>query len=124
MASGQATITPAGPGIFVTAAADPSQPGAALNQDSSYNDQGHSATRGSVLQIFATGYGPLDPSGQAAVQVYFDETPAEVIFSGPIPQFPGLWQINARVPPNVSGQVPVYLIAQSLASNGVTVWVQ
>jgi uncharacterized protein (TIGR03437 family) len=124
VASGQATITTAGPGIFVTAAGDPSQPGAVLNQDSTTNDHAHPAARGSVVQIFATGFGPLDSSGRAPVAVYFGDVPAEVLFSGPIPQYPGLWQINARVPDAVSGQVPVYLIAESLASNAVTVWAQ
>jgi uncharacterized protein (TIGR03437 family) len=124
VASGQATITAAGPGVFVTAAGDPSQPGAVLNQDSTANDHAHPAARGSVVQIFATGFGPLDSSGRAPVQVYFGDVPAEVLFSGPIPQYPGLWQINARAPDAASGQVPVYLIAESLASNAVTVWAQ
>ena len=76
------------------------------------------------LQIFATGFGPLDSSNRAAVEVYFGDIPAEVLFSGPIPQYPGLWQINARMPGAASGQVPVYLIAESLVSNAVTVWTQ
>lgn len=124
VASGQATITPAGPGIFVTAGGDPSQPGAVLNQDSATNDKAQPAPRGSIVQIFATGFGPLDSSNRAPVEVYFGDTAAEVLFSGPIPQYPGLWQINARVPDAASGQVPVYLIAESLVSNAVTVWVQ
>jgi len=102
VANGQATITGAGPGIFVSAPADPSQPGAVLNDDS-------------TLQIFATGL-----SGKP-VQVYVADQPAEVLFAGPLPQYPGIWQINARIPEGVSGQVPVYLIAESMTSNGVTV---
>jgi uncharacterized protein (TIGR03437 family) len=124
VASGEATITPSGPGIFVTAGGDPSQPGAVLNQNSTNNDNAHPAARGSVLQIFATGFGPLDSSNRAAVEVYFGDIPAEVLFSGPIPQYPGLWQINARVPDAAFGQVPVYLIAESLVSNAVTFWAQ
>jgi uncharacterized protein (TIGR03437 family) len=124
VANGQATITTAGPGIFVTVAGDGSQPGAVLNQNSTANDNTHPAARGSVLQIFATGFGPLDSSSRAPVEVYFGDMPAEVLFSAPIPQYPGLWQINARVPDGATGQVPVYLIAESLASNAVTVWVQ
>ena len=124
VASGEAVITPAGPGIFVTAAGDPSQPGAVLNQNSITNDNAHPAARGSVIQIFATGFGPLDSSNRAPVEVYFGELPAEVLFSSPIPQSPGLWQINVRVPDAATGQVPVYLIAESMVSNAVTVWVQ
>jgi uncharacterized protein (TIGR03437 family) len=124
VASGEATITGAGPGIFVTAGGDPSQPGAVLNQNSTNNDNAHAAAHGSVLQIFATGFGPLDSSNRAAVEVYFGDIPAEVLFSGPIPQYPGLWQINARVPDAAFGQVPVYLIAESLVSNAVTFWAQ
>jgi uncharacterized protein (TIGR03437 family) len=124
IATGQASITAAGPGLFVAQGTDPSQPGAILNQDSSLNTATNRAAKNSVLQIFATGYGPLDSSGRAAVQVFAAGVPAEIQFSGPIPQFVGLWQINARLPDGVSGQVPVFVIAENIASNGVTVWVQ
>jgi uncharacterized protein (TIGR03437 family) len=124
IANGQASITAAGPGIFVAQGTDPSQPGAILNQDSSFNTAANRAARNSILQIFATGYGPLDSTGRAAVQVFAGGVPAEIQFSGPIPQFVGLWQINARLPDGVSGQVPVFIVAGDIASNGVTVWVQ
>lgn len=124
VATGQATITKSGPGIFVTAAADPSQPGAILDQDSTLNDLSHPAAPGSVLQIFATGYGPRDESDSAPVQVLIGDAPAQVLFSGPVAQYPGLWQVNARVPAGVSGLVSVYLIAEGLASNGTTFFVQ
>jgi uncharacterized protein (TIGR03437 family) len=124
IASGKATITSAGPGIFILAASDPSQPGAVLNEDSSVNSASHRAARSSVLQIFATGYGPLDSSGKAPVQVFLGEQSADVLFSGPISQFPGLWQINARVPSGVSGQVALFVIAEHVPSNGATVWIQ
>lgn len=124
VASGQATITTAGPGIFVAAASDAAQPGAVLNQDSTLSSKANPAAGGTVVQIFATGYGPLDSAGQAAAHVYFDTLPADVLFSGPIAQFPGLWQINARVPSGVAGQVPVFVVAGNLASNAVTLWVK
>jgi uncharacterized protein (TIGR03437 family) len=124
IAVGQASITAAGPGLFVAQGTDPSQPGAILNQDSSFNTATNRAAKNSVLQIFATGYGPLDSSGRAAVQVFAGGVPAEIQFSGPIPQFVGLWQINARLPDGVSGQVPLFVVAGNIASNGVTVWVQ
>jgi uncharacterized protein (TIGR03437 family) len=124
IANGQTSITPTGPGIFVANPADPSQPGAVENQDFSANSPANSANAGSVLQIFATGYGDLDSSGTAPVQVFFSDTSAAVLFSGPLKQYPGLWQINARIPTGVTGQVPIFLVAGGLASNGVTVSVQ
>jgi uncharacterized protein (TIGR03437 family) len=45
------------------------------------------------------------------------------LFSGLQPDFPGLWQINVRVPdsPVLSGQTPVFVAIGSSASNAVTV---
>src|SRR5712692_11577325 len=42
----------------------------------------------------------------------------DVLFSGSISEFPGLWQINARVPDGVSSQVPLFLIAKSEPCQG------
>lgn len=122
LASGQVTITPASPGLFILNAADPSQPGAVENQDYSINSQSNPAAAGSILQVFATGYGPLNADGSAPVNVYVADTPAEVLFSGSVA--PGLWQINARVPSGVPGQASLYINASSAVSNGVTIWTQ
>jgi uncharacterized protein (TIGR03437 family) len=122
-AAGNATITSAGPGLFVLQPADPSQPGAVENQDYSVNSQTNPATAGSILQIFATGYGPLNASGSAPVSVILAGTPGEVLYSGPVPQFPGLWQINTRITTTLTGQLSMYLIAGNAASNAVTFWV-
>jgi uncharacterized protein (TIGR03437 family) len=118
LATGEATLTATGPGIFVSLPGDPTQPGAVENQDSSLNSSSNPATKGSVVQIYATGYGP----GASLVQVFFADTPAQVTWSGVVG--PGLWQINAQVPDSVSGQVSVSIIAGNIASNAVTVWVQ
>jgi uncharacterized protein (TIGR03437 family) len=117
VASGQATITAASLGIFVLQPTDAAQPGAVLNQDSSVNSASNPAAAGSIVQIFATGYA-------SAAQVLFGDLPATVLFSGPSSQYPGLWQINAQVPATASGQVPIYAIAGSIASNAVTISVQ
>lgn len=117
IAQGHATITPDGPGLFVLQPADVSQPGAVLNQDSSVNGPSATAAPGSVIQIFATGYG-------AAVQVMIGGEPAEVLYSAPTPQLPALWQINARLPATALGQVSLYLIAGNTAGNAVTVLVR
>jgi len=125
-AAGRFQVTTAGPGIFVMNAALGSQPGAVLNQDFSLNSRDAGAARGSVVQIYGTGYGPLNGSGQAEAEVWIAERPAAVLYSGPAPGYPGLWQINARVPDaaDVVGQVPVCLKALGLVSNGVTVFVR
>jgi uncharacterized protein (TIGR03437 family) len=98
VASGAVSITAAGPGIFVLDPGDPSQPGAIENQDSSINGSNSPAAKASVITVFATGYGPLDPSGAAPVQVLAADVPAQVLYSAPVTQYPGLWQINAQLP--------------------------
>ena len=117
LANGQVAITAVGPGIFVLEGADPSQPGAVENRDYSVNSNANPAAPGSIVQIFATGYGQLSSSPQ----VFFGDTPAEIQFSGRLAQYPGLWQIDAVVPPTLSGQVPVFIVAGNLASNAVTI---
>jgi uncharacterized protein (TIGR03437 family) len=123
LASGSVTVTATGPGLFVLQSTDPSQPGAIENQDSTVNSQSNPAAAGSVLQIFATGYGPLDSTGAAPVTVLLGGTSAEVLYSGPVGQYPGLWQINARVPNTFTGQLSIQVIAGNAASNAVTLWV-
>lgn len=123
LATGQASVTQASPGLFILQPADPAQPGAVENQDFSVNSKTNPASEGSILQIFATGYGPLDSTGAAPVQVFIAGTPSQVLYSGPVAQFPGLWQINAQVPAMLAGQVSLYLVAEGVASNAVTVWV-
>jgi uncharacterized protein (TIGR03437 family) len=118
IASGTATITVSSPGIFVVQPADPQQPGAIEDEDSVVNDASHPAAVGSVLRIFATGFG-----GDAVpVQVFFGDIPAEVVSSGLAS--PGLWEIDARVPSGLSGRTPVFLVAGGLASNAATITVQ
>jgi len=124
IAQGRATITSSGPGLFVLQPTAASQPGAVLNQDSSVNGPASTAAPGSVIQIFGTGYGPLDRSGSAPVVVMIGGEPAEVLYSAPYPQLPALWQINARLPASAHGQVSLYVIAGTTASNAVTVLVR
>jgi hypothetical protein len=97
------------------------------------------ARRGDVIQIFATGQGLTDPpaedgaAGGSALSHSTIEThgvlgvePAEIIFSGLSPLFPGVWQVNLRVPdqPSVSGQMPLFLYQGNTVSNAVTVWIE
>jgi uncharacterized protein (TIGR03437 family) len=117
IARGQTTITTSGPGLFVIAA-DPSQPGAVLNQDNSVNGTAARAPRGSIIQIFATGY------STGSVQVLAGGAPADVLYSGAVQQYPGLWQINARLPDGLTGQIPLYVISGTVPSNAVTLWIE
>jgi uncharacterized protein (TIGR03437 family) len=118
LGSGTLTISRSGPGIFVLDPASANQPGAVLNEDGTVNTPLTPAPSGSVLQIFGTGY------GEEFVRAYVAERPAEVLFSGNVPQFPGLWQVNARLPSSITVQVSLFLFSGTLSSNGVTVWVK
>jgi uncharacterized protein (TIGR03437 family) len=119
LGSGQATISAVSPAIFVVNGTDPSEPGAVENQDYSLNTSAAPAAPGSILQIYATGYGPAG----AAPQVYFADTPAQVAYSAPLTQYAGLWLIDAVVPSRISGQIPVFVSAGSAVSNAVTAFV-
>jgi uncharacterized protein (TIGR03437 family) len=125
LAAGQAFVTSSGPGIFVLDAANPAQPGAVENQDYSVNSARNPAARGSEISIYATGHGALDVAGNAPVQVFFGDTPAQVSYSAPVPGIPGFWQINAQVPGTIpSGASALFVIAGNIASNAVTVYVR
>ena len=87
------------------------------------NGASNPAAASSILQIFATGHGPLDASHSAAVKVVAGGQEAQVVFSGEVAGFPDLWQINAQLPAGLTGPLPVYVIAGNTASNAVTVWV-
>jgi uncharacterized protein (TIGR03437 family) len=117
VASGQVMITAASPGIFASQPTDPAQPGAALNEDSSVNGPSSRAASGSIVQIQATGY-------DSTAQPFIGGVPAELTSSGPDVDLPGRWRINVRVPDGIQGQVPLFVIAGGVASNGVTLWVR
>jgi uncharacterized protein (TIGR03437 family) len=120
------------PGIFSFGPAGSGQ-GAILNEDGTVNSAFHPAARGSVVSIFATGAGLPQPLGAvdqiSAGLSSFQSTPsvrletdgscdvpyseAQVLYYGGAPgAVPGLVQINARVPLDVtvSDQVPLYLV--------------
>jgi uncharacterized protein (TIGR03437 family) len=136
-----ATFAPTAPGIFTLAMNGRGQ-AAALNQDNSVNFGTNPASRGSVIQIFATGAGETTPAlaaGEAApasgnplvltkVQptVTIGGKNAKVQFSGMAPGFVGLWQVNAEVPADVmpSIAVPLVITAAGASSNTVTIAVQ
>jgi uncharacterized protein (TIGR03437 family) len=126
LAGGVLSVLEAGPGFF-TAAQNGTGQALALNQNGSLNGPSNPATRGSVVSLFGTGQGPVDPavaSGQAApsappfatsiatptnngatclsvqpsVCIAVGSTFGDVLFSGLAPGFVGLWQMNVRIP--------------------------
>lgn len=116
-----AQVVNASPGIFTTA--NGIGPAAALNEDGSFNSESNPAARGSVVSLYATG------QGQAvnAVTVKIGSYIAELLYAGPAPGFPGLMQINARVPGGFlpPGLQPVVLsIGTAASQDGVTIAVR
>ena len=126
------------PGLFVRDFLDAELTGSVLNQDSGANEPARPALRGEALQIFASGQGtelsapaadgsaPSQETRTTLVpEVFLGAIRAEVLFSGLSPQFPGVWQINARVPSetSVAGQVPLFVTIDGAPSNVVSVWV-
>jgi len=132
-------VLPASPGLFTV---NSSGRGAAvvLNQDGSLNSAANGAQGGSVIQLFATGLGPVAPpvatgtlapsSAPLALStevptVTLDGAPANVEFSGLSPGFVGLWQVNVRVPQGTrAGEAPLQLRTSGQNANPVTVVVK
>lgn len=123
------------PGLF-TISADGAGQAAALNGDNSANRSGNPAAPGSVLQIFATGLGKVDPPvspGQPAPAdplsltlakpvVRIGGAVAELLFSGLAPGFVGLNQINVRIPQGLApGQQNLQVELNGRQSNVATV---
>ncbi len=123
------------PGIFTIAASGSGQ-AAVLNADNSVNGSGNPAAPGSVLQIYATGLGKVDPPvspGQPALAdplsltvskpvVRIAGAVAELLFSGLAPGFVGLYQINVRIPTGLApGQQNLQLELNGRQSNLTTV---
>jgi uncharacterized protein (TIGR03437 family) len=95
--------------------------GAIRNQDQSINGSSNPAAAGSFISIYATGEGQLSPNGVNGELVVNANTlpvaPVSVSIGGisVVPQFAGatefdgFFQVNAQVPPGISGVVPVVL---------------
>ena len=136
------------PGIFTFLMNGQGQ-GAVLNQDYSPNGNPQTmvgakpAPRGGVIQIYATGAGATNPpmlpgeaapaSGNPLVFTQIQPTVAiggitspQVYYSIMAPGYPGLWQIDAQVPQNVTPgfAVPLVITAGGISSNTVTIAVQ
>lgn len=133
-------VAPATPGIFTADGSGTGQ-AAALNQDDTINSPANPAAAGSMLVLYATGAGQLNPPGQDGtvvtaanlpqpvlpVSVLVGGQPATVLYAGGAPQLvEGVIQINIQLPAGVTGsQVPVVFAMGSAASrSAVTVAIQ
>lgn len=108
------TVAAANPGLF----ADNGR-AAALNQDGTVNSSTYPATQGSIISLFGTGLGAAHA---ATVTIAGYDT--AVLYAGPAPGLPGVFQVNARVPA-VSGDAEVRVTAGGVPSpSGVTLAVR
>jgi len=119
---------------------------AVVNGDGTLNSPTSPAAAGSYISIYATGQGfvqgaPADgdiPRGglvntSVVPRVFINacyvddsacthETGVDTVqFSGLSPQFPGVWQINVRIPKNTGpgAQVPIFLVMSNVTSQSV-----
>jgi uncharacterized protein (TIGR03437 family) len=111
-------VTEATPGIFTSDSSGSGQ-AAALNEDNSYNMPSNPARPRSIVVLFATGAGPLNPVPKDGMLVegtlprtlaptaYVGSCPVEVLYSGSAPGLiAGAIQINLRIPDKAPPPAP------------------
>ncbi len=133
-------LADASPALFTADASGQGQ-GAILNQDNSTNSAANPAERGSVVVLFGTGGGRMEPAPQDGQVISGGVLPkpilpvtamvggneAEVLYAGAAPDLvAGVLQINVRVPAGARpGMLPVLIKAGRFSSQlGVTVAVK
>jgi uncharacterized protein (TIGR03437 family) len=103
-------VAEAAPGIFTANSSGKGQ-GAILNEDGSYNSPQRPASPNSIVVIYATGEGAVDPAVEEGkvtapplskpklpVSVKIGGLEAEVLYAGPAPGLvAGVLQVNARI---------------------------
>jgi len=118
MAAATPQVVNSAPGFFTTGYG--SGQAAANNEDGSINSVSNPAARGSIMSLWATGEG----ADISAVSLKIAGYTAELLYAGPAPGFPGLMQINARVPAGFApaGILPIVLtVGTSTTQDGVTI---
>jgi uncharacterized protein (TIGR03437 family) len=120
-------VQPAAPGVFMNAQGQ----AAVLNADGSVNAPAKPAVAGTIVSLFFTGQGPVAQpvedgaapaagppvSATLAASATIGGSPAEVRFAGLAPLYPGLAQMNLRVPQLAGGTYPVVIKIGGAASN-------
>jgi uncharacterized protein (TIGR03437 family) len=115
------SVVNAAPGLFAVARGTGAI--AASNEDGSYNSASNAAPRGSVVTLYGTGDGQNNTDITLTIGGYL----AALLYAGPAPGFPGLMQINARVPAGFlppGNQAVVLTVGKASSQTGVTLAVQ
>jgi uncharacterized protein (TIGR03437 family) len=126
-------VAPVSPGIFTLDNTGSGQ-GAVLNQDYSINSAQNPAPAGSAIMIYATGLGQTNPpftTGQPGgteppnvtvntPAVLINGSPAQLLFSGLAPGFPGEYQVNAVIPPGTPSGAAISLQIRIAGQNSNT----
>ncbi len=111
-----ATVVDAAPALFMSG---PGQ-AAAVNEDGSLNSPAQPVSRGGWISLYATGEGIAG----APVSVKIGGYPADVLYSGEVEGYPGLFQINVRVPAGPLGpgmQDVVVTVGAAASQEGVRI---
>jgi uncharacterized protein (TIGR03437 family) len=121
------------PGVFI----EPGGNAAAVNQDGSINSAAQPAPVGTVVSVYVTGLGAVNPgvaagtaapvsplSSASGVTATVGGVPAVVEFAGLAPTFAGLYQVNVQIPQIASGQYNVAVSVQGVGSNPGLIAVQ
>jgi trimeric autotransporter adhesin len=121
-------VVAATPGIFTAGSAGSGQ-GAIVNETGTVNSAAAPAEKGSTVAIYLTGAGLTDGDGEIAapVTVRIGGVETTVRYAGAAPgSIVGLYQINAVVPPSVTGgAIPVVVtVGGAESQSGVTVSVR
>jgi uncharacterized protein (TIGR03437 family) len=125
------SLKPAAPALFT----DINGQAAAVDIDGSANSPQSPAVPGSFISLFFTGQGPVaaaidDGDAPAAgsvipatlpISATIGGVPAEVQFAGLAPSYPGLAQINLKIPTLAPGVYPVVVTIAGVASNAAQV---
>ncbi len=111
-------LAPTSPAMF-SADYSGAGPGMITHADYSMVGPAAPARRGEIVLLWLTGLGRNKP----APQVLIGGVPAEVLFAGEHPQFPGLYQMNVRVPLTspTGNTVPLTLLDVLGSSDTVTI---
>jgi uncharacterized protein (TIGR03437 family) len=150
IAGGTVLATATSPGLFTSNQSGTGQ-AAALNQDSSINGSSNPAAVGTVITLYGTGQGQVNPpvldgtaspssplattvavptangtacvTSQPSMCVAVGAAFGEVLYSGLAPGYIGLWQINVRIPQGTTAgnAVGVRVLINGAPSNSVTV---
>ena len=129
-------IYAANPGIFTSTGSGTGQ-GAILNQDFTLNSAANPAPRGSIVTVYATGGGPMNPATDDAaivtrtgattqpVAAAISGQRAEVLYAGPVVSLvPGVLQVNVRIPDGVAANPFASInlsVGERFSQPGVTV---